>query len=71
MPGMGGRELADQVRERRPGIRILFTSGYTEDAIVHRGVEAAQVAFLQKPYSPARLAGKIRAVLNNEALAGA
>ena len=66
MPGMDGRELADTVRDRQPDIRVLFTSGYTEDAILHRGVEAASVAFLQEPYSPASFASKIRAVLNNE-----
>lgn len=70
MPGMDGRELADKVRERQADIRILFTSGYTEDAILHRGVEASCVAFLQKPYNPASLAGKIRAVLNSEVPVG-
>ena len=66
MPGMDGRELAGKVRDRRPDIRMLFTSGYTEDAILHRGIEAARVAFLQKPYSPATLAGTIRKVLNSK-----
>jgi two-component system, cell cycle sensor histidine kinase and response regulator CckA len=64
MPIMDGRELADRVHKLRPSIRVLFTSGYTEDAILHRGVEAAHVAFLQKPYAPAKLAGKVREVLH-------
>jgi PAS domain S-box-containing protein len=63
MPSMDGRELADRIRERRPSIRVLFTSGYTEDAVVHRGVEAASVAFLQKPYVPLTLARKVREVM--------
>lgn len=63
MPGMDGRELADKVRERQPNIRMLFTSGYTDDAILHRGVEAARVAFLQKPYAPVALTRKVREVL--------
>lgn len=63
MPAMDGRELADKVRKLRPSIRVLFTSGYTEDAIVHRGVEAAHVAFRQKPYAPDGLARKVRAVI--------
>ena len=63
MPTMDGRELAERVHKLRPSILVLFTSGYTEDAILHRGVEAAHVAFLQKPYAPAALAGRVREVL--------
>jgi two-component system cell cycle sensor histidine kinase/response regulator CckA len=63
MPGMDGRELAERVVKLKPATRVLFTSGYTEDAIVHRGVEAARVAFLQKPYAPAALTRKVREVL--------
>jgi two-component system cell cycle sensor histidine kinase/response regulator CckA len=63
MPSMDGRELADKVRQCRPSTRVLFTSGYTEEAVVHRGVEAASVAFLQKPYVPLVLARKVREVL--------
>jgi PAS domain S-box-containing protein len=66
MPAMDGREPAEKVREVLPSIGVLFTSGYTEDAIVHRGVEADLVAFLQKPYTPAALVRKVREVLQAE-----
>ncbi|MGL9616861.1 ATP-binding protein [Bradyrhizobium sp. U531] len=66
MPGgMNGRELADAVRQRRPGVRVLFTSGYTDNAIVHEGHLDPGVALLGKPYRKAELSEKIR-----EALAG-
>lgn len=48
MPGMGGRELAERVVEERPGVRVLFTSGYTEDEVLHRGVSAEAMAFLRR-----------------------
>ncbi len=64
MPQMGGRELADRLRALRPDTKVLFTSGYTEDAIVNRGVLQPGLAFLQKPYTPGTLARKIRQVLD-------
>ena len=64
MPGMGGRELADRLRERRPGLKVLFASGHTEDAIVDHGVLEAGLQFLQKPYTPSILAGRIREILD-------
>lgn len=64
MPGMNGKELAMQVREIHPAIRLLFTSGYTEDIIVHHGVLQEGITFLGKPYTPASLAKKIREVLD-------
>jgi CheY-like chemotaxis protein len=63
MPQMSGRELAEQLLLVRPNLKILYMSGYTEDAIVHHGVFAPGVAFLQKPFSPNGLARKIREVL--------
>jgi YesN/AraC family two-component response regulator len=63
MPAMGGRELAEQVRERFPATRILFTSGYAENAIVHQGVLAEGVDFIAKPYSLQALTEKVRDVL--------
>jgi len=64
MPQMGGKELADQLSVSRPNVKVLFTSGYTEDAIVHHGVLEPGIAFLQKPYTTAALARKVRSVLD-------
>jgi len=65
MPGMGGREIAEQVKPRRPGIKVLYMSGYTTNAIVHHGVLDPGTHFLQKPFTPASLAAKVREVLNH------
>lgn len=65
MPEMNGRELADQIVHMRPEIKILFTSGYTDEAIVRHGVLEPGIAFIQKPYRPRALARKIREVLDN------
>jgi PAS domain S-box-containing protein len=64
MPGLGGRALAEQLQERRPGLRTLYISGYTEDTIVRQGVLEANVAFLAKPFSPDHLARTVRGVLD-------
>jgi PAS domain S-box-containing protein len=65
MPGgLNGRQLADAVRERRPGVRVLFTSGYTENAIVHHGRLDPGVQLLAKPYRRDELARRVRAVLD-------
>jgi len=63
MPGIGGRELSKQLLELRPGIGVLFLSGYTEDAIATRGVLSPGTAFLQKPFTLQNLAKKVREVL--------
>lgn len=63
MPEMGGPELVSRLAPLRPGIGILYMSGYTEDAIVTQGVIDASAGFIQKPFSPDALARKIRAVL--------
>jgi signal transduction histidine kinase len=65
MPHMGGRELADAVRTKRPGIRVLFMSGYTDEAVYQHGKVPAAEAFIQKPFSPLGLARKVRAVLDS------
>jgi CheY-like chemotaxis protein len=63
MPGMNGRELADEVRKRRPASRVLYTSGYTENAILHHGRLDPDVILLAKPYRKADLARMIRVAL--------
>ena len=65
MPGgIGGRELADAARRQRPGLKVLFTSGYSEDAIVHNGRLDPGVHLLPKPYRRRELAMRVRAVLD-------
>jgi CheY-like chemotaxis protein len=64
MPNMSGRELAEKLEERWPNTKLLYVSGYTEDAVVHYGVCHDQTHFLQKPFNPAGLALKVREVLN-------
>jgi PAS domain S-box-containing protein len=65
MPGgMGGRELADRLSASLAELRVLFMSGYTADAVVHQGVQDREVEFLQKPFTPAGLLEKVRAVLD-------
>jgi CheY-like chemotaxis protein len=64
MPGgINGRQLAEELTRRRPGVRVLYTSGYTENAIVHHGRLDPDVALLNKPYRKVELARKLREVL--------
>ncbi|HLZ49546.1 MAG TPA: response regulator [Candidatus Acidoferrum sp.] len=63
MAEMCGSELAEQLLALRPGVKVIFTSGYTNDAIAHQGVLEPGVVFIQKPYRPKALAQKIREVL--------
>jgi two-component system, cell cycle sensor histidine kinase and response regulator CckA len=64
MPGMSGRELAESLRVRHMGLKVLYMSGYTDDAIVRHGIVEATDAFLQKPFTPLSLVRKVRAVLD-------
>ncbi len=64
MPVMGGKEMADALQASRPDTRVLFTSGYTDDAIGHHGVLRPGIEFLQKPYLTATLARRVREVLD-------
>jgi two-component system cell cycle sensor histidine kinase/response regulator CckA len=64
MPGMSGTQLGSLVTAHYPGIKVLFVSGYTPDAVLRDGVQVGTFAFLQKPFSPAALANKVREVLD-------
>ncbi|MGH7447507.1 MAG: response regulator [Longimicrobiales bacterium] len=64
MPRMGGRELADRVRELRPKLRVLFTSGYTEDVIVQNRLLEHDIVLLPKPFTRTALATKVRETLD-------
>jgi two-component system cell cycle sensor histidine kinase/response regulator CckA len=64
LPGMGGRDLAAQIALTRPGLPVLFTSGYTDDHELARGVRDNAAYFIGKPYSAAGLAGKVRGILD-------
>lgn len=64
MPGMNGRELAGAVTAVKPGVRVLFTSGYTANVIVHHGVLTDGVEFIAKPYTVDALVRRVREVLD-------
>jgi CheY-like chemotaxis protein len=70
MPRMGGRELADILVRQRPELRVLFTSGHTEDPGLQRGETQIGAAFVQKPFSPLALARKVRQLLDTETQLG-
>src|SRR5438309_1538057 len=64
MPGVSGRPVADRLLRLRPGIKVLYASGYTDDAIIHHGLLEPGIAYLQKPFTRDALALKVRAVLD-------
>jgi len=64
MPGLSGRQLSDQLTRIRPETRVLYTSGYTDDAVVRHGVLESGIAYLQKPFTVEGLARKVREVLD-------
>jgi two-component system cell cycle sensor histidine kinase/response regulator CckA len=64
MPGMSGPELVGKLESRSPHLKVVFMSGYTDDAVIRHGLLTADVAFIQKPYSAQALAEKVRATLD-------
>jgi len=64
MPDVNGKKLADEALRRRPGLKVLFTTGYTANAVVHGGVLDPGVQFISKPFTLDQLAAKVRAVLD-------
>jgi signal transduction histidine kinase/CheY-like chemotaxis protein len=66
MPQLGGAELANQLKNARPGLKVLYMSGYTDSTIIRYGLPQAGIAFLQKPFSTQRLVRKVRDMLDTE-----
>ncbi len=64
MPGMSGRAVVEALRRRQPGLRALFVSGYPQEVIARRGVLDGGIEFLAKPFTPATLGARVRAVLD-------
>ena len=64
MPGISGRELAEEARKARPGLRVVYMSGYTDDALSRYGLQGTSDQFIQKPFTPLGLVRKIRTVLD-------
>jgi CheY-like chemotaxis protein len=66
MPGISGRELAVRVTKIRPGIKVLYMSGYTDQSVVHHGILETDAVLLQKPFTMVTLASKLRELLTAE-----
>jgi len=65
MPGLSGRQLAGQLAELRPDMKVLYASGYADHAIVHHGILESGIAYLQKPFTPETLGRRVRQVLDS------
>jgi DNA-binding NtrC family response regulator len=70
MPGLNGRQLADRLVEERPGLKVLYTSGYTADVIALQGSLEPGMEYLPKPFGAAQLSAKVREVLGSGRSAG-
>ena len=64
MPGMSGRDLAQHLTDRQPRLKVLYMSGYHEEAVVRHGVSASTFNMLQKPFTPSNLVRKVREILD-------
>jgi FixJ family two-component response regulator len=64
MPGTGGRDLARALASRRPGMKVLYMSGYTDDSVILHGVLTSEMPFLEKPFTAASLLRKVEEVLS-------
>jgi len=67
MPGLSGRQLAEQLAQLRPDMKVLYASGYADQAIVHHGILESGIAYLQKPFTPETLGRRVRQVLDSSA----
>jgi FixJ family two-component response regulator len=65
MPGMSGQDLEDKLKASKPGIKVLYMSGYTDDAIVHHGILDRGKIFLQKPFTVEALGRKVKVTLED------
>lgn len=68
IPGLSGRETAARILDLRPKIRVLYISGYTDNAIVHQGILEPGISFMQKPFTTTTLTNKIREILDSQAI---
>jgi FixJ family two-component response regulator len=66
MPELGGKPLAEELKCLYPDLKVLFTSGYTDNAVIKQGILPVDIAFIQKPFTPMQLAVKIRMILDNK-----
>ena len=66
MPLMNGHELAMRLESIRPGTKVLFMSGYTDEVLAFHGVVQPEIDFIQKPFTPSELAGKVEMVLSTD-----
>jgi CheY-like chemotaxis protein len=64
MPGMNGRELAEQLLAKQPSLRVVFMSGYNQDELLRKGISSQSVAFVPKPFTIQSLSSAVKAVLD-------